>query len=292
LATWDYPGNQGVEDTHPGDRFFWFSTTGWMMWNLLVSGLFVDEEIVLYDGSLGHPDMGVLRDLAASARASCFGTSAAYVAACMKAGVEPRAGRDLSALRSVGSTGSPLSPEGFRWVAERVGRNAGLFSTSGGTDVCTFSVGSVPTLSYVAAGAQAEYPSGPSRSRSTRPAFITGGSPTQTSQRMRTSLQSMSSWRLAAVSRVGTTPLSKELAEKIGARPEASRPLIGPRQLPSPAQVGSPGKKAAPSVHLAFDISGVTQRRSGTRRSDPIVAAGHSAGADSVDIARELDELS
>jgi electron transfer flavoprotein alpha subunit len=91
---------------------------------------------------------------------------------------------------------------------------------------------------------------------------------------------------------VGTTPLSKELAEKIGARPEASRPLIGPRQLPSPAQVGSPGKKAAPSVHLAFDISGVTQRRSGTRRSDPIVAAGHSAGADSVDIARELDELS
>jgi acetoacetyl-CoA synthetase len=133
-------------DLHPGDRFFWYSTTGWMMWNYLVGGLLVDAVPVLYDGSAGHPDMGVLWNLVESAGITCFGTSAAYIAACMKAGVEPREGRDLSALRSVGSTGSPLSPEGFRWVYEHVGRDTWLFSMSGGTDVCTAFVGGVPTL--------------------------------------------------------------------------------------------------------------------------------------------------
>src|SRR4029079_4592765 len=76
----------------------------------------------------------------------CFGISASYVAACMKAGVEPAAGRDLSALRSVGPTGSPLAPEGFGWIYEHVGADTWLFSTSGGTDVCTALVGGVPTL--------------------------------------------------------------------------------------------------------------------------------------------------
>jgi acetoacetyl-CoA synthetase len=90
--------------------------------------------------------MGVLWDLAERAGVTCFGTSASYIAACMKAGVEPGAGRDLSRLRSVGSTGSPLSPEGFEWVYEHVGRDTWLFSTSGGTDVCTAFVGGVPTL--------------------------------------------------------------------------------------------------------------------------------------------------
>jgi len=90
--------------------------------------------------------MGVLWDLAESSGMTCFGTSASYVAACMKAGVEPGAGRDLSRLRSVGSTGSPLSPEGFEWVYEHVGRDTWLFSTSGGTDVCTAFVGGVPLL--------------------------------------------------------------------------------------------------------------------------------------------------
>ena len=133
-------------DARRGDRLFWFTTTGWMMWNLLVGGLLSEAAIVLYDGSPGYPDMGVLWDLAASAQMTCFGTSAAYVAACMKAGVEPRAGRELDGLRSVGSTGSPLPPEGFRWVYDQLGRDTWLFSTSGGTDVCTAFVGGVPTL--------------------------------------------------------------------------------------------------------------------------------------------------
>jgi acetoacetyl-CoA synthetase len=101
---------------------------------------------VLYDGNPGHPDMGVLWDLAERTGMTCFGTSASYVAACMRAGVEPGAGRDLSRLRAVGSTGSPLSPEGFDWIYEHVGEDTWLFSTSGGTDVCTAFVGGVPTL--------------------------------------------------------------------------------------------------------------------------------------------------
>ena len=105
-------------DAHPGDRLFWFTTTGWMMWNFLVSGLLTRAAIVLYDGNPGHPDMGVLWDLAERAGVTMFGTSASYIAACMKAGVEPGAGRDLSRLKAVGSTGSPLSPEGFDWIYE------------------------------------------------------------------------------------------------------------------------------------------------------------------------------
>jgi acetoacetyl-CoA synthetase len=125
---------------------FWFTTTGWMMWNFLVGVLHTDASIVLYDGSPGHPSMDVLWDLAAAAEVTCFGTSASYIAACMKEGVEPGAGRDLSALRAVGSTGSPLSPEGFQWIYDHVGADTWLFSTSGGTDVCTAFVGGVPTL--------------------------------------------------------------------------------------------------------------------------------------------------
>jgi acetoacetyl-CoA synthetase len=133
-------------DAHPGDRLFWFTTTGWMMWNFIVSGLLTEAAIVLYEGNPGHPDMGVLWDLAERARINTFGTSAAWISACMKAGVEPGAGRDLSALRAVGSTGSPLAPEGFDWIYEHVGADTWLFSTSGGTDLCTAFVGGVPTL--------------------------------------------------------------------------------------------------------------------------------------------------
>jgi len=128
-------------DAHPGDRLFWFTTTGWMMWNFLVSGLLTEAAIVLYDGNPGHPDMGVLWDLAERADVTMFGTSAAYIAACMKADVEPGAGRDLSRLGAVGSTGSPLSPEGFDWIYEQLGADTWLFSTSGGTDLCTAFVG-------------------------------------------------------------------------------------------------------------------------------------------------------
>jgi acetoacetyl-CoA synthetase len=133
-------------DLQAGDRLFWFTTTGWMMWNFLVSGLLTEAAIVLYDGSPAEPDMGVLWDLAESSRMTTFGTSAAYISACRKAGVEPAAGRDLSALRAVGSTGSPLSPEGFRWVYDHVGRDTWLFSTSGGTDLCTAFVGGCPIV--------------------------------------------------------------------------------------------------------------------------------------------------
>jgi acetoacetyl-CoA synthetase len=133
-------------DAHPGDRLFWFTTTGWMMWNFLVSGLLTRAAIVLYDGNPGHPDMGVLWDLAERAKITMFGTSAAYIAACMKAGVEPGAGRDLSRLGAVGSTGSPLAPEGFDWIYEQIGADTWLFSTSGGTDLCTAFVGGCALL--------------------------------------------------------------------------------------------------------------------------------------------------
>jgi acetoacetyl-CoA synthetase len=133
-------------DAHPGDRLFWFTTTGWMMWNFLVSGLLTRAAIVLYDGSPGHPDMSVLWDLAARAGVTTFGTSASYVAACMKGGVGPGRGRDLSRLKAVGSTGSPLSPEGFDWIYEQLGAETWLFSTSGGTDLCTAFVGGTPLL--------------------------------------------------------------------------------------------------------------------------------------------------
>jgi acetoacetyl-CoA synthetase len=133
-------------DAHPGDRLFWFTTTGWMMWNFLVSGLLTRAAIVLYDGNPGHPDMGVLWDLAERAGVTLFGTSASYIAACMKAGIEPGAGRDLSSLGAVGSTGSPLSPEGFDWIYEQLGADTWLFSTSGGTDLCTAFVGGVALL--------------------------------------------------------------------------------------------------------------------------------------------------
>ena len=133
-------------DAQQGDRVFWFTTTGWMMWNFLAGVLLTDAAIVLYDGNPGHPTLDRLWDLAAETGTTCFGTSASFLASCMKAGVRPADGRDLSALRSVGSTGSPLSPEGFRWVSDELGSGTWLFSTSGGTDVCTAFVGGVPVL--------------------------------------------------------------------------------------------------------------------------------------------------
>jgi acetoacetyl-CoA synthetase len=130
-------------DAQPGDRFFWFTTTGWMMWNFLVGVLLTDASVVLFDG---NPAGEVLWDLAADTGMTTFGTSAAFIAAAMKDGVEPAKDRDLSALQAVGSTGSPLSPEGFQWVYDKLGDHIWLFSTSGGTDVCSAFVGGVPTL--------------------------------------------------------------------------------------------------------------------------------------------------
>ncbi len=133
-------------DLGPADRFFWFTTTGWMMWNYLVSGLLVDATIVLFDGSPAHPDLDALWRLAEETRMTYFGTSAPYLMACRKAGLRPGTTFDLSALRGVGSTGAPLPVEGFRWVYEAVGSSLQLQSVSGGTDVCTAFVGASPLV--------------------------------------------------------------------------------------------------------------------------------------------------
>ena len=133
-------------DLHEGDRMFWFTTTGWMMWNFLIGCLLPGATVLLYDGNPAHPDLNVLWDFARDAEMTCFGTSASYVASCMKAGIAPTRTHELPHLRSVGSTGSPLTPEGFRWVYDEVKPDLWLFSTSGGTDVCTAFVGGCPTL--------------------------------------------------------------------------------------------------------------------------------------------------
>ncbi len=118
-------------------RFFWFTTTGWMMWNYLVGGLLLGATVVLYDGSPTWPGPDRIWRLVESEGVTHFGTSAGHISASMKAGVEPARELDLSPLRFVGSTGSPLSPEGFAWVYQRVKRNVWLSSLSGGTDMCT-----------------------------------------------------------------------------------------------------------------------------------------------------------
>jgi len=133
-------------DLRAGDRMFWFTTTGWMMWNFLIGCLLSDAAIVLYDGSPAHPDLGALWSLAERARMTCMGVSAGLLASCQKAGVEPGRDYDLHALRAIGSTGSPLAPDSFRWVYEHVSAEVWLFSTSGGTDVCTAFVAGCPLL--------------------------------------------------------------------------------------------------------------------------------------------------
>ena len=124
-------------DLTTDDRFFWFTTTGWMMWNLLIGGLLLGIPVLLYDGSPGYPDMNVLWKFAEQSGMTFFGTSAGFVLACMKAGVTPGKTFDLSRLRGLGSTGSPLPPEGFKWIYEQVKHDLWLASYSGGTDVCS-----------------------------------------------------------------------------------------------------------------------------------------------------------
>ena len=133
-------------DLGADDRFFWYSTTGWMMWNLLVSGLLVDATVVLYDGSPAHPDLLHLWRMAEEVRITCFGTSAPFLMACRKAGLAPGRELDLSAIRSIGSTGAPLPAEGFRYVYDAVSPDLQLASMSGGTDVCTAFVGVSPLV--------------------------------------------------------------------------------------------------------------------------------------------------
>lgn len=136
-------------DLGPGDRFFWFSTTGWMMWNFLVSGLGVGSAVVLFDGNPGHPDLMTLWSLIERTGTTWAGISASFIMASRDAGIRPGADLDLSALRSVGSTGSPLPATGFRWITDNVADETGAIpvaSVSGGTDVCSAFVGAAPVL--------------------------------------------------------------------------------------------------------------------------------------------------
>tara|TARA_Y100000590_G_scaffold470103_2_gene661994 strand:- start:3680 stop:5659 length:1980 start_codon:yes stop_codon:yes gene_type:complete len=133
-------------DIKKNDRFFWFTSTGWMMWNFLIGGLQLGSTVLLYDGNPGYPDLRSLWRFAQDTEMTYFGASAPYIHASMKAGLEPGREFDLSKIKGVGSTGAPLSPDGFRWVYESVSRDVLLNSFSGGTDICTGIVGSSPIL--------------------------------------------------------------------------------------------------------------------------------------------------
>ncbi len=133
-------------DLGPHDRFFWFSTTGWMMWNYLVSGIGVGATVVMFDGNPAHPDLAMLWRMVEELEITYFGTSAPFLLQCRKDGLVPRDLADLSSLRAVGSTGAPLPAEGFRWVYETVSDSVQLASVSGGTDVCSAFVGAAPNV--------------------------------------------------------------------------------------------------------------------------------------------------
>ncbi|MBU8791241.1 acetoacetate--CoA ligase [Oceanobacillus caeni] len=127
-------------------RFFWFTTTGWMMWNFLVGGLLTGSTIILYDGNPSYPDKNRLWKLAEETKATVFGTSASYISACMKDGMKPGESFDLSSLKNISSTGSPLPPEGFQWCYDNVKRDLWIASVSGGTDVCSAFILGSPIL--------------------------------------------------------------------------------------------------------------------------------------------------
>ena len=134
-------------DLGPGDRFWWYTTPSWMMWNFQVAGLLVGATIVCYDGSPAYPNTDALWALAAELRREVARhVSPAYLAACAKAGVEPGADHDLSALRTLGVTGSTLPTPSFHWVAEHVGASVQIASITGGTDVVTAFAGGAPSV--------------------------------------------------------------------------------------------------------------------------------------------------
>ncbi len=142
-------------DLKEDDRFFWYTTTGWMMWNVVVSALLSGSTVLLYDGNPGYPNHETLWKFAENTKMTVFGTSASYLMSCMKVGVKPKEKYDLSYLKSLGSTGSPLPASGFEWVYNQVNDDIWLFSTSGGTDLCTAFVGGSPLLPVHAGELQA-----------------------------------------------------------------------------------------------------------------------------------------
>jgi acetoacetyl-CoA synthetase len=131
-------------DLGAGDRFFWFTTTGWMMWNFLVSGLLVGATVVMFDGDPAWPSMNALWDVMASTGTTCGGVGSGFLVACQKAGIHPGEDLDLSALKTLGATGSPLPGGAARWVYDDVASDILVASFSGGTDVCTGFVGASP----------------------------------------------------------------------------------------------------------------------------------------------------
>src|SRR5688572_7243364 len=132
-------------DFKPGERCFWYTTTGWMMWNYIHGSLLAGGTMVLYDGSVAYPDLNALWKFAAEVGIHHFGTSAAYLLANMKEDVHPSKNFDLSVLRSISSTGSTLPPEAFHWVYREIKKDLWLISMSGGSDVCSAFVGGNPT---------------------------------------------------------------------------------------------------------------------------------------------------
>jgi len=137
-------------DVRPGDRFFWFTSTAWMVWNGSISALLLGATVVLYDGAPNRPDPGRLWEIAAQVRATQFGCSAGYLTACQKSGIRPGTDHDLTALRSVAYSGSVLPADGWRWVYEAVKSDLWLDAPCGGTDVCTPYVGGNPMLPVTA----------------------------------------------------------------------------------------------------------------------------------------------
>lgn len=133
-------------DLRPEERFCWYTTTSWMMWNFQVAGLLVGATIVLYDGSPSYPQTDGMWQVLADQQVAVFGAGAGYLLACAKEDLRPGQRYDLSRLRGVGSTGSPLPADGFAWVQRALGRAVPVQSCSGGTDVVTAFVGSAPTV--------------------------------------------------------------------------------------------------------------------------------------------------
>ncbi|MGY1642139.1 acetoacetate--CoA ligase [Geodermatophilus sp. SYSU D00703] len=137
-------------DVRPGDRFYWYASTAWIMWNIAASALLCGATVVVHDGAPAYPSIDAQFALAARTRLTYLGTSAGYLTACEKAGIRPGETHDLSALRYIGSTGSPLPASAFSWVYDAVGSDVFLGSLSGGTDVATGFVGSSPLLPVTA----------------------------------------------------------------------------------------------------------------------------------------------
>ena len=133
-------------DIGADDTFFWFTSPSWMMWNFQVAGLLVGATIVCYEGSPNYPKPDALWDIAARVGATILGTSPGYVLGCAKAGAVPRAEHDLSALRTVGITGSSLPPSSSLWLRDNVGEHVQVASISGGTDVVSAFIGGVRTV--------------------------------------------------------------------------------------------------------------------------------------------------